>query len=201
VTRSRPSVGAHAIVITPPAAYRARASDHRERFDPRPDVANLRLEQRWQHGIQIAPYARFSHAFCTPTAPIQVTFELEDLVTVHGLVVLASLLGCTATYAVSGKAETVAYSCGTPPNRQPARAVHVYRGGKRGDAVTDPIEIVKVSRDRTFSVRLPVGRYCLSTGDAPHICDHEVVVPGEPGSLTSVYATHEIPNRSRCDYQ
>jgi hypothetical protein len=105
------------------------------------------------------------------------------------------------THAVSGTAETVTFSCGTPPYRQPARAVRIYLAGTRGDSMLgQPYEVATVSAERRFTARVPPGRYCLSAGGAAPICDTELVVPAAPGSSRSVVVSHTIPNQARCDY-
>jgi len=102
-------------------------------------------------------------------------------------------------YVVSGTAETVQSSCGTPPYHQPARAVHVYRAGTRGESMTGrPYEVLTVSANRTFKARLPAGRYCLSVGGTAPICDAELVLPG-PGA-SSVFLSHRLPMTAGCSY-
>jgi hypothetical protein len=64
-----------------------------------------------------------------------------------------------------------------------------------------PVHVASVSRDRTFTARLPVGQYCLSAGgDAPRVCDAELRI-AEGAGLQSTYVTHRIPKRTRCDYE
>lgn len=119
----------------------------------------------------------------------------------HGLVLLIVQLGaCATTHLVSGTAETITATCGTPPYRQAPRQVRIYRGGKRGESMTGPLQqvaTVGAGAERfSFSARLPPGSYCLSAGGPPFVCDAELVVPTQ----TTVWVSRAIPLGTPCSY-